>query len=314
MRFLLAASIACVVAAASPQYELRGVLRPPSAATVYLYGATTPFSTWTLADPQGRFQFKKLLAGTYTISIYVRDRGEARQTVEIGPGAADSKHRVELAIDLAESRFVYSEVERHNKVSTSQLAIPLGAFREYEQAEKDLGRRDVAGARAHLGRAVEMAPQFFAAWNTLGTIAYQTRDFPRAEECFRRSLEAEPSAYEPLVNLGGVLVTLLKLEEALRFNTYAVAARPNDALANSQLGMTYFHLGRMELARKHLEEARKLDPAHFSHPQLLLAEIDAREKNWNRAAADLEDFLAHHPDWPQREKMRAAIQSLRNRH
>jgi tetratricopeptide (TPR) repeat protein len=160
---------------------------------------------------------------------------------------------------------------------------------------------------------VELAPQFSGAWNTLGTIAYQTRAFPRAEECFRRALEAEPGAFEPLVNLGGVLLTLLRLEEALRFNTYAVAARPNDALANSQLGMTYFYLGRLELARKHLKLARNRDPAHFSHPQLLLAEIDLREKNWKGAADNLEDFLHQHPDWPTREKVRAAIRSLRER-
>ena len=57
--------------------------------------------------------------------------------------------------------------------------------------------------------------------------------------------------------------------------------------------------------------ARKLDPAHFSHPQIYLAEIFLRRGN-KRAAADvLEDFLRHHPDDPRAELMRKRIGEMR---
>ena len=55
---------------------------------------------------------------------------------------------------------------------------------------------------------MEAAPQFSAARNELGTIAYQTKNFARAEECVLHALDEDPRAYEPLVNLGGVEVTL----------------------------------------------------------------------------------------------------------
>ena len=102
----------------------------------------------------------------------------------------------------------------------------------------------------HLERAVAIAPQFANAWNNLGTIAYQTQKYSRAEECFREALEQDPDSYEPLVNLGGVLINLHKLDEAWSYNVNAVLARPNDALANAQLGMTYFESGAPELAEK----------------------------------------------------------------
>ena len=63
--------------------------------------------------------------------------------------------------------------------------------------------------------------------------------------------------------------------------------RPNDALANSQLGMTYFAMGKFELAEKHLKEARTLDPGHFSHPQFVLAKIYMRRSDREAAAAQL---------------------------
>ena len=156
-----------------------------------------------------------------------------------------------------------------------------------------------------------MAPQFAAAWNNLGTIAYQTGKFQRAEECFRHALEQDPASFEPLVNLGGVLVTAHKLDEALDYNVRAVLTRPNDALANSQLGMVYFELGQFDSAVKYLERARQIDPAHFSHPQLLLAEIHLRRGEKRAAAEVLEDFLTRHPDYPQARKMRQSIEDLR---
>ena len=121
----------------------------------------------------------------------------------------------------------------------------------------------------------------------------------------------DPKAYEPLVNLGGVLVTLHKLDEAWKFNALAVLERPADALANSQMGMTYFGLGDYDHAVKYLERARRIDPAHFSHPQLILAEIHLRRGERSAAAGCLEDFLLHHPDWPQAAKMRGTIEALR---
>ena len=87
--------------------------------------------------------------------------------------------------------------------------------------------------------------------------------------------------------------------------------RPTDALAHSQLGMTYFEMGRPDMAENHFAQAVALDPAHFSRPQLFLAEIHLRRGDRKAAADDLESFLQHHPDWPQAAKMRETIASLR---
>src|SRR5262249_21268870 len=97
----------------------------------------------------------------------------------------------------------------------------------------------------------------------------------------------------------------------LTYNERAVAAQPNDALAQSQLGTSYFYAANFELAIRHLERARSLDPAHFSYPQLLLAEIHLREGNRSAAADALADFLAHHPDGPQAAEMRVKIAEWR---
>jgi tetratricopeptide (TPR) repeat protein len=305
--FLFASSLS----AANLQYELSGQILPEGEASVTLYGATQPFTTSTLTDESGRFTFKKLRAATYTVSVFLPGHGEARQTVEVGPGSAGARRRVLVTLRLNDEDFDRTALGRQHAVSRRELTIPERAMREYADAQKDLERHDTAAAERRLERAVELAPQFAGAWNNLGTIAYQTRRFPLAEQRFREALKQDPASYEPLVNLGGVLVTLHKLDEALEVNVHAILVRPNDALAQSQLGMAYFEIGQYDYAVKHLERAQRLDPTHFSHPQLYLAEIHLRRGERGAAADVLEDFLRHHPDYPQAERVRQQIAEWR---
>jgi tetratricopeptide (TPR) repeat protein len=153
---------------------------------------------------------------------------------------------------------------------------------------------------------VKIAPQFAAAWNQLGTMAYQRQRYIDAEADFRKALDADPEAFEPLVNLGGVLLNLGRPGEAVAYNQRAVARRPNNALANSQLGLTWFELNDTDEAEKYLKAAIRLDPAHFSHPQLTLAEIYLRRGDRAGAVAALKQFVELHPDAPEAAAIRRA--------
>jgi tetratricopeptide (TPR) repeat protein len=286
-------------------FELTGEVLPAGPVPVYLQGATTPFDATTEADLNGRFHFRKLVAGAYVLMA-----GGLQRTVEIGPSLADSKGRVSVTIDLRYAQ-IETGVERKASVSIGELSIPKTARREYDEAEKALERREVAGAVGHFKRAVEIAPQFSAAWNHLGTIAYQTGQYVEAEFDFRKGLDADPNAYAPLVNLGGVLINLSKWDEALEYNRRAVGKRPQDALANSQLGMAYYYSDNFDSAEKYLNLAKQIDPAHFSQPQVLLAEIHLRRNEPSAAAEELEDLLKRHPDLPNAPRIKEEIARLR---
>ena len=311
VRFCLCVFFAHAAVAADSTFELAGRIHPEGPAAVTLFGDTFPFTTSTLSENDGRFRFHKLRPGAYTVSVFVANRGEARQTIEVGPAVADAQGRITLDLSFRESDFVLSDALRRHSVSMAQLAIPSKAQHDYEEAHKALARHDPDTAARRLEEAVALAPQFAEAWNELGTIAYQTQKYSRAEECFRQALQQDSQAYEPLVNLGGVLVTVHRADEAMEYNAMAVAMRPHDALANSQLGMNYFELGDLDLSVKHLERARAIDPAHFSHPQLLLAEIYLRRGEKSAAADVLVEFLRYHPDWPQAARLREEIGQLR---
>src|SRR5260370_12131032 len=307
--WLLSATSLCAHGA---EFELAGQVSPETFGAVRLHGATASFTAVPERDLRGRFSFRKLLAGTYPLIAMEPGHAEVRQTVEVTPSLANSRRQVNVTIDVERSEVEWRQgQERRTKVSVRDLSIPNEARREYEEADRILARRDVAAAVAHLERAVRIAPNFATAWNHLGTIAYQTGQYVLAESHFRTALEADPSAFEPLVDLGGVLINLGKLDESLERNLDAVHQRPGDALANAQLGMVYFELGHVGLAEKYLTLAKRIDPAHFSHPQRLLAEIHMKRNERAKAAAELEDLLTRHPDLADAARIRESIARLR---
>ncbi len=274
---------------------------------LFLRGSTFPYSAQAQAGLDGRFKFKKLAAGPYTLSAAVPRTGEKQLTIDIGPSHADSKGRVTVTLT-----FPSEPAERHDPtVSAAALSVPEKAQQEYFKAERFLGKKDVERAKACLHKAVEIAPQFAAAWNSLGVIAYQSRDFPLAEKHFREALRQDPEEYSPLVNLGGALLSQGKDKDSLPINLQAVKARPGDALAQSQLGQSYFFLGRIEDAEKHLKQAKALDPGHFSHPQLILARIYAQRNDLEGLIAEWTEFLRLHPDDAQAPGIRQALEKAR---
>jgi len=297
--------------AAEAEYRLKGVLHPPAKAVVTLDGFTTTFSGSILVESNGEFEFKGLRAGTYTLILGVPNRGEIRRTVEIGPGTADSKNCVPLTLALEESLFSRGLARRQGTVSVQELAVPEKARKAYAEAQRQLARRNQKKAIECLETAVRLAPGFSGAWNNLGTMYYKSAQYEKAEESFRAALAASPESFEPLVNLGGVLLTLNRPSDAYTFNLYSVLERPEDALANSQMGMNYFALGRLELARKYLDQARRIDPGHFSRPQLMLAEICLRKGDKRGAARELEEYLHYHPDVPNRARIEDSIRKLK---
>lgn len=293
-------------------YTVEGVLQPVRYAMVTINAVGGPYQAYTPVYWDGKFKFKKLAPGGYLVTAYVPRIGEFRQTYSVGPGTADEKGRVKVQIFVHPSRASRLSTPKDRfTVPAKRLSIGDKAWREYFEAQKSLRKNEVAAAIERLNKAVAIAPQFAAAWNQLGTIAYQRSEWAAAEQHFREAYKQDDGLFEPIVNLGGVLLQTRQYEEARQFNEKAIQMRPRDALANSQLGLVYIGLRDYARAEQFLKEAKRLDPGHFSHPQLALSDIYLRQGRAGAAASELESFLRHHPDDAMADRYRAAIAKLR---
>ncbi|MBL8221990.1 MAG: tetratricopeptide repeat protein [Bryobacterales bacterium] len=308
-------AVTAVIASAAERktFTLEGELRPaPRFSFSNIAAVGTAFHASVPVYWDGKFKYKNLAPGEYSVIIYVPRMGEFRQTYSVGPATADKKGRVRIQIVIHPSRAarLFTPKDRFT-IPVRRLSIPDKARKEFADAHKKLRKNDLDGAEAHLIKATDLAPQYSSAWNTLGTIYYQRGKYVQAEEYFREAMRQDPDSFEPVVNLGGALLSQNRPKEAIAVNLDAVKRRPKDALANSQLGLSYLETGNSELAEKHLAEAKRLDPGHFSNPQIYLSQIYFKRGQKQAAAAELEHYLRHHPDSKDAPQIREAIRKFR---
>jgi tetratricopeptide (TPR) repeat protein len=303
------------LAGARPQaFELTGRIELPDGRIetrvrprVFLQAIKTIFYDRTEADRDWTFRFSNVEAGKYTVFAIAPGLGSLKKTLVIGESQADGRGRIEITLTLLASSADSAEV------STVTLGIPKEATREYRKALDSLGKQDREAAIRHLEKAVRLAPQFADAWNRLGTISYKAQEYPNAERYFREAMEQDPTSYAPLVNLGAALLSQGKLHDALTVNLEAVERQSDDPLAHAQLGGTYFALGELDQAERHLKTAKMKDEKHFSNPQLMLARIYVQQENYSAVIEELEEFLRLHPDYPESEKLQQVIEVTREK-
>ena len=300
------------------QFEFQGQVKIPehtlrhrARILLVLNGVASSYSGREWAGFDGRFRFHNIKPGAYSLVIYFPGIGQVIQSLDLTRSFSDARGRIQKQFEFGEKELhVVMQNAQENTVTVRELSIPWGAKAEYEKALVRLEHSDGDGAIQHFEKAVEKAPQFAEAFNQIGTIYFQQREFSKAEHYFREALEKDPQAYEPLVNLGGALLSLDRPREALAINQHAQNTRPGDPLANAQLGLSYMALGDYQRAIECLETTEKLDPAHFTYPQIPLAEIYIHLADRPSAQRQLEEFLKLHPDSPRSEKVRRALDRL----
>jgi len=172
---------------------------------------------------------------------------------------------------LLELNFGAPRVGRGSALRPVSEQIIVTMFLNNRAAER-LARGNLADAYAYARAAILQAPDFAAAYNTLGVIYQRQRLTARAEQTFRFALEVDATSRAALANLARLL-------EPLGRNAEAAALRARLAKLESEAPFHYFDLGRaavmagdFQSAREHLLRELKRDPDyHEFHFWLALA-------------------------------------------
>jgi tetratricopeptide (TPR) repeat protein len=196
------------------------------------------------------------------------------------------------------------------RVSATRLAVPDRARRELLRAEEAQLRGDKQEVVQHLERAVEIFPNYTDALNNLGTYYHRKGEYSRSAGYFSKAARLEPGFFPAWVNLGGSLLASGDLDSALAANRKAVELRPNDPLANSQMGINYFYLRNYSEAKKYLLNVLSLDPSSANSPQLFLAHIAFAERQPADAEHYIRSYLELHPNSPQSPHLQRTLLNI----
>jgi protein arginine N-methyltransferase 7 len=152
-------------------------------------------------------------------------------------------------------------------------------------------------ARAHLERAIALAPEHVEARTLLGWIHLEVeRDYDRAAEQYAAVAKLRPALPEAHNNLGVALRRRGELAAALESFDRALALRADYAEALSNRGWLHVERRDWARARADFEAALKLDPDH--HGALYgMAQVHREARQYASAEHALRRLIARAPNF-----------------
>jgi Tfp pilus assembly protein PilF len=293
---------------------------------VILQRSDGPVVSRIFSDSLGNFEFRGLPAGSYDILVSVEGYEDVRQTVAVGGGGPFGT--VTVNIPLAEKGMLVSKLpgpltEDSSTVDIAELGRrhPRRAVQDYEKAIEENRKGNAAKAVELLNSVVKLAPDFYAAHNSLGTIYQKMNLYVEAANHYRRARELNPRSAEPLVNMGGLFVQQAEarakegedvvgkiLDDALDILEEALKIK-RSAMAYYLLGTAYYKSTFYEEAEANLKLALEFEP-QMPPARLMLANLYMKQQKWENALTHLDAYLNENPkalDRPQIQQTRAKV-------
>ena len=130
----------------------------------------------------------------------------------------------------------------------------------YAEAKSAQAAGNLAEAAARYEAILKIAPKLAAAYNNLGSIYLQQREFRKAAQVLQRGLEINRDMPSASALLGIALYEMGEYAGARPRLEVALRANPNDGNAEMYLANDLIHLGEYEKAAEHLRELAKREP------------------------------------------------------
>lgn len=190
----------------------------------------------------------------------------ANDVVEAAPGLRQAAGAASVAIVVAFAAVAWRQAGYWRDSITlfeHTLAVTRGNYVIHNDLGIDLqaaGRLNEAAAQFRL--AVDAAPRYKDALNSLGAIVAYQGNKTEAIELHRRAVAADPNYAGARLNLGHELLETGQLDEALAQLQEGVRLEPESARGHAYLGAALLAQGHPESALEHLDYAVKLAPGN----------------------------------------------------
>jgi tetratricopeptide (TPR) repeat protein len=129
----------------------------------------------------------------------------------------------------------------------------------YAEARSAQAAGNLAEAAKRYEAILAIAPKLGAAYNNLGSIYIQLREFRKAAEVLQKGLKINPSMPSASALLGIAQYEMGAYREAEQQLTAALRANPSDKNAEIYLARTHIQLGKFEQAATHLQALSQRD-------------------------------------------------------
>jgi tetratricopeptide (TPR) repeat protein len=179
-------------------------------------------------------------------------------------------------------------------VSLTSLAAPKEAKKAFEKAVKKFVSRDYDEAVEQLDQALELHPEYAAAWTLLGQVRMAQRLRPAAEAAFRKAIEADPNYVPPYSPLAQLLLVQRDMEALSEISAKGLELNPYDADLKYARAVSAFRLKDYENAAFYAQRLVETDDGVFFPDALfILAGAVKAQGDYERASRLFGEYYAN---------------------
>jgi tetratricopeptide (TPR) repeat protein len=197
-------------------------------------------------------------------------------------------------------------------VSITALKAPEPAQKAYGKGVIAMTDQKWAAAEKNFERAVEIYPEYAAAWSDLGEVMHAQANDEKARADWERAIQADPKYVKPYLQLTRLDLEQKRTEDAANLAERAMAMNPiefpsiyfYDAVAN-------YNLKRIAPAEKSVRRAIELDTKReFPRAEVLLGSVLAAKGDRQGALEHLRKYLELSPKAQDAAEVNRTIERL----
>lgn len=197
-------------------------------------------------------------------------------------------------------------------VSAKRLEIPGKAASEYQKGCGAYKGKRLTEAEDHLRKALDLYPDYAAAWVVLGQVLVTERKNDDAKASCSKAAEVDPGYVASYLCLAEFAANEAKWEDVAKLSTQALALDPiGNPYSLYYAANAGLHFNQLTQAEMHAQAAVKLDEwHHIPELHLLLAEIYDAAGNVAGETVQLKEFLKVAANSKDAPKVRSTLALL----
>lgn len=265
------------------------------------------------ADNEGRFGFNFLEPNAYHVVIEEKEYEKVEETVVIDPISPVRVLSITLVPREAARTAPSPEISGGNPHLTNPAEytkqIPKAARREFDKGVQSDREGKAEDAIRHYAKAIDLAPDFYAARNNLGSDFLAKSQFPEAQEQFEKVIRVNPSDAAAYFNLANAYLLQRRFPQAQEWLIQGLRREPDSGFGNFLQGSLYSDTGQPRAAEAALRRCLELDPI-MAKAHLALANLYMQQQRNEDAASELRLFLRSFPEDPFAPKAKQVLGRL----
>jgi tetratricopeptide (TPR) repeat protein len=269
-----------------------------------------------MSSGNGEFTFRALAPGNYTVSVDGgKDYESAEEHVVIDTDAKSAaSSRPHIVVIHLQPKHNSESDQKPRTVNVAVLAdVPEAARKLYEQAVSFSRAGNSKKAIENLNSAITIFPNFIAAIDQLGVEYLKLAQPDKAVEALTAALKLNPDDFRTNLNLGIALLETKQFAAAETQLRGALNRNAESPVAHMYLGLALLSEKNLVEAQTELARAASSKNEQVAKAHYYLGGIYWGNREYERAADELETYLKLVPRAPDAEKIRGTIKELRSK-